>query len=125
PPEGGRAPGVPGGPLRHRLHRPAPRRRQGRPARARRRRGGGAPGGVHDGGDRRLQARQGARHGRPAGRGGERRPLEELRPAQADARRPVVKYEVREKGGETRTVELKELGEDRYEARLGGSTVEV
>ncbi|HEY8495155.1 MAG TPA: biotin/lipoyl-containing protein [Myxococcota bacterium] len=36
-----------------------------------------------------------------------------------------MKYQVSEKGGETRTVELKELGENRYEVTLDGRTVEV
>jgi biotin carboxyl carrier protein len=36
-----------------------------------------------------------------------------------------VKYEVSEKGGETRSIELKELGEDLYEVTLDGKTVQV
>jgi biotin carboxyl carrier protein len=36
-----------------------------------------------------------------------------------------VKYEVSEKGGETRTVELRELGENLYEVTLEGRTVQV
>jgi biotin carboxyl carrier protein len=36
-----------------------------------------------------------------------------------------VKYEVSEKGGETRTIELKELGENAYEVTIDGATVHV
>lgn len=36
-----------------------------------------------------------------------------------------MKYEVSEKGGETRSVELKELGENAYEVTIDGQTVHV
>lgn len=36
-----------------------------------------------------------------------------------------MKYEVSEKGGETRSVELRELGENTYEVTLDGETVHV
>jgi biotin carboxyl carrier protein len=36
-----------------------------------------------------------------------------------------VKYEVSEKGGEARTIELKELGENAYEVTIDGETVHV
>src|SRR5690606_10190060 len=126
PPEGGGAPGVPGRQVRHRLHRPAPGGRQGRSAAAHRRRARGAARRLHDGRDRGVSARQGAR------RGGDRdeqrrrrRSLEDVRAPPADARRPAVKYEVSEKGGETRTIELKELGENLYEVKIDGETARV
>lgn len=36
-----------------------------------------------------------------------------------------MKYEVSEKGGETRTIELKELGENLYEVKIDGETARV
>jgi biotin carboxyl carrier protein len=36
-----------------------------------------------------------------------------------------VKYEVSEKGGETRTIELRELGENLYEVTMDGRTVQL
>jgi len=38
---------------------------------------------------------------------------------------PAVKYEVSEKGGDTRTIELKELGENVYEVTMDGRTVQM